>query len=62
MLVLTRRVGEVLKIGDSVSVMVVQIRGKQVRLGILAPTDVKVTRMQLPDRRSDEDLLRPSSV
>jgi carbon storage regulator len=49
MLVLTRRVGEVIKIGDDIEVSVLNAHGKQVRLGITAPKDVKVLRQELKD-------------
>lgn len=44
MLVLTRRVGESLTIGDGIKVVVMQIKGKQVRLGVQAAQEVKVHR------------------
>ena len=47
MLVLTRKLGEKVNIGDDVSVTVVQIKGKQVRLGFNAP---KETRIDRPER------------
>lgn len=49
MLVLTRRVGEVIKIGDDITIEVLDARGKQVRLGITAPKEVKVLRQELKD-------------
>ena len=42
MLILTRRVGETLMIGDSVTVTVLGVKGNQVRIGITAPKDVAV--------------------
>lgn len=50
MLVLTRRVGEVIKIGDDIEVAVLDARGKQVRLGITAPKDVKVLRQEIKEK------------
>ncbi|WP_417441321.1 carbon storage regulator CsrA [Idiomarina sp.] len=47
MLILTRRNGETLKIGDEVSVTVLGIKGNQVRLGIEAPQDVGVHREEI---------------
>ena len=44
MLILTRRVGETLMIGDSVTVTVLGVKGNQVRIGITAPKDVAVHR------------------
>jgi carbon storage regulator len=47
MLVLSRRVGEEILIGDNIRVMVVVVRGHTVRLGIEAPTSVPITRLEL---------------
>lgn len=47
MLILTRRVGETLMIGDEVSVTVLGVKGNQVRLGITAPKDVGVHREEI---------------
>ena len=50
MLILTRRVGETLMIGDSVTVTVLGVKGNQVRLGITAPRDVTVHREEIFQR------------
>ena len=47
MLILTRRVGESLMIGDNVDITVLGIRGNQVRIGINAPKDVSVHREEI---------------
>jgi len=54
MLILTRRVGESLMIGDEVKNTVLGIRGNQVRIGVNAPKDVAVHREEIYDRIQDE--------
>jgi carbon storage regulator len=49
MLVLTRRINESIVINDDVSVLVVEVRGDRVRLGIEAPKDVGVHRKEVYD-------------
>jgi carbon storage regulator len=48
MLVLSRKVGERIIIGDGVAVVVLAVHGQQVRLGIEAPKDVSIRREELP--------------
>lgn len=50
MLILTRKVGETLKIGDDISVTVLGVKGNQVRIGVDAPRDVGVHRKEIYDR------------
>jgi carbon storage regulator len=53
-LILTRSVGEVITIGDNITVTVLGVRGQQVRLGIAAPRDVTVDRKEVRNRKELE--------
>ncbi len=50
MLILTRRLGETLCIGDEVTITVLSVKGSQVRIGINAPKDVAVQREEIYER------------
>ena len=50
MLILTRRIGESLKIGDDIRVTMLGVRGNQIRMGIHAPAEVPVHREEVYDR------------
>jgi carbon storage regulator len=54
MLVLTRKVGQSIVIGDGIEVLVLEVRGEQVRLGIRAPKDVTVHRKEIYDQIAEE--------
>ena len=56
MLVLTRKVGEGIAIGDDVKIIVMQIKGKQVRLGIKAAPSTAVHREEIYQKIQDENL------
>ena len=53
MLILTRRIGETIMIGEAVTGQVLQQTGNQVRLGISAPRDVEVHREEIYNKRFD---------
>ena len=55
MLILTRRVGETLMIGDQITVTVLGVKGNQVRVGISAPKDVSVHREEIFQRIKRDD-------
>ena len=53
MLVLSRKVGEVIRLGDDIFVTLVEIREGTVRLGIVAPEEVLVDRQEVHEKRKD---------
>jgi len=56
MLVLTRKLGESIAIDDNIKIVVVQIKGKQVRLGIKAPKETKIHREEVYQAIHDQNV------
>jgi len=54
MLILTRRIGESLQIGDNVKITVLSVRGNQIQLGIDAPPEIAVHREEIYERLKRE--------
>lgn len=57
MLILTRRVGETIKIGENITVTLLEIKGGQIRIGLTAPREVSVHRGEVYDRIQQEQTL-----
>ncbi len=66
MLILTRRVGETLVIGDDITVTVLGVKGNQARLGVNAPKEIAVHREEIFNRikreQADGESIRPRAV
>ncbi len=66
MLVLTRKLGESIAIDDHIKIVVVQIKGKQVRLGIKAPKETKIHREEvyqaIQDQNKEASSASPASL
>jgi carbon storage regulator len=56
LLILTRKIGEGLFIGDDIRITILEVRGKQIRLGIEAPANVVVLREEIYRRIQEENL------
>jgi carbon storage regulator len=61
MLVLTRKLGETIAIDDHIKITVVQIKGKQVRLGIQAPKETKIHREEVYTSIQDQNKVAGSA-
>lgn len=59
MLVLTRKLGQSIKIGDDVEIVVLEVRGEQVRIGIRAPKTVAVHRKEVYDQIHPDEAAEP---
>lgn len=54
MLILTRKPGEIICIGNTIEVTILEIRGSQIRVGITAPSDISVDRKEVRIRKEHE--------
>lgn len=57
MLILTRKIGESITIGDDIKVQILEVKGKQVRIGINAPRKYSIHREEVYQRIQDENRL-----
>lgn len=57
MLILTRKSGEAIKLGDEITITIVEVRGNQVRIGIQAPRTIPVHRYELYEKIRAENIL-----
>ena len=55
MLILTRKLGESITIGDEIKITVVDFQGKQIKLGIIAPKHIKVHREEIFEKIQEEN-------
>lgn len=62
MLVLTRKIGEEIIIGDSIRISIVECANGRVKIGVVAPKSVSVDRREVHDRKQQEDFDKPVVV
>jgi carbon storage regulator len=63
MLILTRRVGESVMIGDGIAITILDVKGSQVRVGVQAPKEVSVHREEIYDRiKQEQERVHPTST
>lgn len=62
MLILSRKTGETLMIGDKVKITVMDVVGGQVKIGIDAPKDIKISREEIFLQNVKEELLSPAPI
>ncbi len=56
MLILTRRPGESIRIGDDIEVIILDDQGNQIRVGISAPKEISVHREEVYERKTEEEV------
>ena len=61
MLILTRKTGETITIGDDIQIQVLSIKGGQVRIGVDAPREIAVNREEIFEHLCKENTAKPSS-
>lgn len=61
MLVLSRKAGESIKIGEGVEVKILGFEGNRIRVGITAPTGVRILRSEIPENNATKPLDRPAN-
>ncbi len=62
MLILTRKLGEAIKIGDQITIYFLEVKGKQVRIGIEAPPDIAIHRQEVYESISQENVRAAETV
>lgn len=62
MLILARKVGQCIEVGDNIEIMVVEVRGDQVRLGITAPRSIAVHRKEILEQVAAENIQAASTA